>query len=92
MLKLRSNLTNVTFICLNKSTAAKFHPSAENNRDLQEKIREDMVGRPSTVFKRKAVVDETFSLNSTIWCTSNVGIDARQLHPFSMCQAMSTGL
>ena len=57
-----------------------------------EKIREDMVGGPSIVFTRKAVVDETFILKSANLCTSIVGIDANQLYPYSMSQPMPTGL
>ena len=57
-----------------------------------EKIREGMVGGPSIVFTRKAVVDETFSRKSTNLCKSIVGIDASQLYPYSMCQPMPTRL
>ena len=59
---------------------------------MLEKIREDMVGGPSIVFTRKAVVDETFIRKSSNLCKSIVGIDARQLYPYSMCQPMPTGL
>ena len=58
----------------------------------KEKIREDMVGGPSIVFTRRAVVDETFIHKSQNVCKSIVGIDASQLYPFSMCQSMPTGL
>ena len=51
-----------------------------------------MVGGPSTVFTRKAVVDETFMRKSSDLCKSIVGIDASQLYPYSMCQPMPTGL
>ena len=47
---------------------------------------------PSIVFKRKAVVDETFIRKSMNLCKSIVGIDASQLYPYSMCQPMPTGL
>ena len=57
-----------------------------------EKIREDVVGGPSIVFTRKAVVDETFIRKSTNICKSIVGFDASQLYPYSMCQPMPTGL
>ena len=57
-----------------------------------EKIREDMVGGPSIVFTRKAVVDETFIRKSSNLCKSIVGIDASQLYPYSKCQPMPTGL
>ena len=51
-----------------------------------------MAGGPSIVFTRKAVVDETFTRNSSNLCKSIVGIDASQLYPYSMCQPMPTGL
>ena len=51
-----------------------------------------MVGEPSTVFTRKAVVDETIIRNSGIICKFIVDIDASQLYPYSMCQPMPTGL
>ena len=51
-----------------------------------------MVGRPSIVFTRKAVVDEIFIRDSGKICESIVGIDASQLYPYSMCQPMPTGL
>ena len=57
-----------------------------------KKIREDITGRPSIVFTRKAVVDETFIRKSSNVCESIGGIDASQLYPFSMCQDMPTGL
>ena len=57
-----------------------------------EKVRDDVVGGPSIVFTRKAVVDETFIRKSTNICNSIVGIDASQLYPYSMCQPMPTGL
>ena len=56
------------------------------------KIREDVVGGPSIVFTRKAVVDETFIRKSANKCKSIVGIDASQLYPYSMCQPMPNGL
>ena len=53
-----------------------------SDKDLCEKIREDMTGGPSIVFTRKAVVDETFIRNYSNVCKSIVGIDASQLYPF----------
>ena len=50
-----------------------------------------MVGGPSIVFTRKAVVDETFILKPTNFCKSIIGIHASQLYPYSMCQPMPTG-
>ena len=92
MLKLGCTLPNLANICLHKSTSAKFYPFTETDKDLLQKIREDMVGGPSIVFTPKAVVDETFIQNSEIICKSIVGIDASQLYPYSMCQPMPTGL
>ena len=92
MLKLGCTLPNLANICLHKSTSAKFYPFTETDKDLLQKIREDMVGGPSIVFTRKAVVDETFIRNSENICKSIVGIDASQLYPYSMCQPMPTGL
>ena len=92
MLKLGCTLPNLANICLQKSTDSKFYPSTESNKDLLEKFYEDMVGGPSIVFTRKAVVDETFIRKSTTLCQSIVGIDASQIYPYSMCQPMPTGL
>ena len=91
MLKLGCTLPNLANICLHKSTDSKIYPFIESDKDL-EKIREDMVGGPSIVFTRKAVIDEKFNRKSTNLCKSIVGIDASQLNPYSMCQPMTTGL
>ena len=90
--KLGCALPNLANNCLHKSTESKFYPFTENDKDLLEKIREDMVAGPSVVFTRKAVVDETFIRKSTNLCKSIVGIDASQLYPYSICQPMPTGL
>ena len=59
MLKLVCTLPNLANICLHKSDA-KFYPFTEGDKDLLEKIREDVVGGLSIVFTRNAVIDETF--------------------------------
>ena len=92
MLKLGCTLPNLASIRLHKSTEAKIYPFTEGDKNLLEKIREDVVGGPSIVFTRKAVVDETFIRKSTDLCKSIVGIDASQLYPYLMCQPMPTGL
>ena len=92
MLKLGCTLPNLANSCLHKSTSAKFYPFTETDKDLLQKIREDMVGGPSIVFTRKAVVDETFIWNSGNIRKSIVDIDASQLYPYSMCLPMPTGL
>ena len=78
MLKLGCTLPNLTNICLHKSTDANIYPFTEADKDLLEKIR-GVVGGPSIVFTRKAVVDETSIRKSTNICKSFVGIDASQL-------------
>ena len=60
MLKLGCTLPNLANICLHKSTDSKFYHFTESDKDLLEKIREDMVGGPSIAFTRKTVVDESF--------------------------------
>ena len=92
MLKLGCTLPNLATICLRKSTSAKFYPFNETDKDLLQKIREDMVGGPFIVLTSEAVVDETFFRNSGNVCKSIVGIDASQLYPYSMCQPMPTGI
>ena len=92
MLKLGCTLPNLANICLHKTTSAKFYPFTETDKDLLQKIREDMVRGPSIVFTRKAVVDETFTRKSENICKSIFGIDASQLYLYTMCQAMPTRL
>ena len=91
MFKLGCTLPNLANICLHKSTSSKVYPLTETVEDLIQKIRKGMVGGPSFVFTRKAVLDETFILNLGNTCKSIVGIDASQLYPYSMCQPMPTG-
>ena len=92
MLKLGCTIPNLANICLHKSTSAKFYSFTETDNDLLQRIGEDMIGGPSIVFTRKAVVDKTFIRNSrNIW-RSVVGTNASQLYPYSMCQPMPTGL
>ena len=91
-LKLGCTLPNLANVCLHDSTDSKFFLFTESDKDLLEKIREDMAGGPSIVFTREAVVDETFIRKSSDLCKSIVDIDARWLHRNSMCQPMPTGL
>ena len=60
MLKLGCTQPNLANNCLHESTDSKFYPVTESDKDLLEKVREDIVGAPSIVFTRKAVVKETF--------------------------------
>ena len=79
-------------VCLHKTPTAKFDLFTENDTDLLEKVREDMVGLPSIVKTSEVVVNKTFNCDATNWFKSFVGIDAGELYPFFMCQAMPTGL
>ena len=44
MLKLDCTSPNLANICLHKSTDADFYPFTEGDKDLLEKIREDVIG------------------------------------------------
>ena len=92
MLKLGCTLPSLANKCLHKSTVAKYYPFTEGDKELVEKIREDVGGGPSIVFTRKAVVDETFIPKYTNMCKSIIRIDASQLDAYRMCQTMPTGL
>ena len=92
ILKLGCTLSILANICLHKSTDSKIFLFTESDKDLLDKIREDMVGGPSIVFTRKAVMDEIFIRKSSNLCKSIVGIDASQLYPYSTRQPMPTGL
>ena len=76
MLKLGCTSPNLANICRHKSTGSKFYPFTESDKDLLEKIREDMVGGHSIVFTLKAVVDGTFIPKSSNLCKTIVRIDA----------------
>ena len=90
MLKLGCTISNLVIICLQTLTNHKFDPFFQGDRDLCEKIREGMTLRPSIVFTPKAVVDQSYIRNSSYVCNTIVGIDARQLNSFSICQEMPT--
>ena len=76
MIKLGCTLPNLASISSHKSTDSRFYPFTESDKDLLGKIREDMVGGPSTVCTRKAVVDETSIRNLSNFCRSIVSVDA----------------
>ena len=69
--------------------------SGKEIKTFLEKIREDVLGGPSIVFTRKAVVDETFIRKSANICKSVVGKDASQLYPtrcVNPCRPVSIGV
>ena len=51
----------------------------EADKDMLEKFWDDIVGGPSILFTRKAVVDKTFIRKSTNLCKSIFVKDASQL-------------
>ena len=86
MLKLGCTLLSLANICLHESTNEKLYPFTESDKGSLEQIRgsmirEDMVGGPSILFTRKAVVGESLNRNSPKYCKTIVGIDASQLYP-----------
>ena len=92
MLKLGWTLPNLTNIFLHSPTNAIFYPFLDRDMDLLEKIPEDMVGGPSIVSTRKAVIGETKCRSSSNNCNSVVGIDASQIYLYAICQPVPTGL
>ena len=90
LLKLVFNLPNLANICLHKCTDTKYYPFTEGDKDLLEKVLEDIVGGPSIVFTRKAVVHENFFPKFYKILKSIVSIDASELYPYSKCQPMPT--
>ena len=69
MLKFGFTLPSLANICLHKSTDSNFHPFTGSDKNLLEKIRENVVGRPSIVSTLKVVVGETLIRNQRI-CAS----------------------
>ena len=92
MLMLGCTLPNLANICIHKSTHTNFYPFTKADKYLLEKNREVVAGDRSIIFTGEAVVGETFIGKSTNICKSLVGIDASQVHPYSVCQAMPTSL
>ena len=91
MLKLGCTLPNLqTFACINQQIQSFTLLLKATKTCWRRFVKIWLV--PSIVFKRKAVVDETFIRKSMNLCKSIVGIDASQLYPYSMCQPMRTGL
>ena len=80
LLKLGCTSPNFPNNCLHHSTDAMFFYFTEGDKDLQEKIREDVDGGFSLVFTRKAVVDKTFLPKSTNECKSTVEVDIIQTY------------
>ena len=79
MLKLRCTVPNLANICLQKTPDAKFYHFIETDKDLLEKLREDIVDGPSIVFTPEVLVNETFIRKSKNPFEPIVGFDAIQL-------------
>ena len=79
-------------IRLDRPTDAKVYPFTVGDKDLLQKILEDVAGGPSMVFTRKADVNETFIRKFTNIRKSIVGIDTNRLYPYLMRQPIPTGL
>ena len=91
ILKFGSTLPKLATFCLHNYSDTKIYPFTEADENLWEHIRENVVGGLCIVSTRKVFVDETFIRKSTNICKSIVGIDASQLHPYSIFQPMPTG-
>ena len=81
MLKLGCTLPNLANICLHKSTDAKFYPFTEGDKDLLEKIREDVVGGPSIVFTRKQLLMKLFFENQQTYANLLLGLTLANYTP-----------
>ena len=80
MLKLGCTSPNLANICLHRSTNIRFYSFPEGDKNLLEKM-EAMVGGPSIVFTRKAVVGQTRMRSSSNTCKSIEGIDGKSYIP-----------
>ena len=63
MLKLGCTLPNLANICLHKSTVSKFYPFTESDKDLLEKIREDMFVVPLLSLLARLCLTKLLSAN-----------------------------
>ena len=71
MLKLGCTLANLTIICLQKSTRPKFYPFTEGDKELLQKIGEDVVVGPSIVFTPRMSLIK-ISLGVCILCANQL--------------------
>ena len=89
MLKLGCTLPNLANICLHKSTDAKFYPSTEGDKEKNfEKML--LVVHVSFLHAKQLLKKLFFESLQTFanLLKSIVGIDASQLHPYSMCPCL----
>ena len=74
VLKLGCALPNLAKICVHKPTETKLYPFTEADKDLLDKIWENLVFGPSTVSTRKAFVDEFFFDNLQTYANQMWGL------------------
>ena len=79
LLKPGCTLQSLAKLCLPSSMTAEFYPLPEGDKELLEKMRENMMGGPSIVFIGKTVVSETQIRSPPNVCKSIEGIDASEL-------------
>ena len=89
-MELGCTVPKIANVCSHKTTKHKFYLFFEGDMDFCEKTREHVTGGLSIVGRRKADVVQTYIRNSSIVCKTIVGIDASQVHPFSVCQELPT--
>ena len=65
MLKIGCTLPNFKNNSLHESTTAKFYPFIEDDNDLWEKNRQELIAGTSIVFSNKTIVDETLFYKSS---------------------------
>ena len=86
-----STLPNLAKNCLQKSNSAKNYLLTDSDKDMPEKIYQDIFSGPLIVFTRKAAVEENLIHKSSYTCKSMVGMDGTsQLHLYAMCQPKPT--
>ena len=74
MLKLGCTLPNLANICLHKSSDAKFYPFMEGDKDLLDKIWEDVVGGPSIVLHAKQLLMKLLSGSLQLYASLLLGL------------------
>ena len=66
MLKLGCTLPNLANICIHKSTDSMFYPFTEPDKDLLEKIREEVLGVPPLSSHARLRLTKLLSVNQRI--------------------------
>ena len=77
---------------LHKSTDYTFYRFVSCDKELLEKLRENLNCGPSSMFTRETVANEMFIQKSNNSAKSIVGIDASQIYSYYMRQGIPTDL